>query len=202
MKRSHGHHILTGITILSVLLFIIAAMLWVVAHWYSAGLEWHGSWVGVPKSSISPGSTVSFKYVLRADIDDGCVLSLWQGAMPGRWGGGLRRPRSSSFYVGQNLDLPHEPRPEDVIHFGGFTFAHSVYHDPQIPLLKNEWRIDLAAPFWFVLSSTALLPAWRCFRLWRQLRRTRRGRCPNCGYDLRFAGGRCPECGRIALGRD
>ena len=28
----------------------------------------------------------------------------------------------------------------------------------------------------------------------------RRGRCPNCGYDLRASPGRCPECGAAAGG--
>jgi hypothetical protein len=57
------------------------------------------------------------------------------------------------------------------------------------------WSIRI--PLWLPASVFALLPA-----LWlsKRLRRRRPGRCPRCGYDLRATPGRCPECGHTATG--
>jgi len=55
------------------------------------------------------------------------------------------------------------------------------------------WSIRI--PLWLPASVFALLPA-----LWlsKRLRRRRPGRCPRCGYDLRATPDRCPECGSAA----
>jgi predicted amidophosphoribosyltransferase len=42
----------------------------------------------------------------------------------------------------------------------------------------------------------AAMPAKRFYVWARSRRRTRRGLCAGCGYDLRGGGQRCPECGR------
>jgi hypothetical protein len=48
-----------------------------------------------------------------------------------------------------------------------------------------------------VVAVTAVLPAGWLIRVLRVRRRTSRGLCPACGYDLRATPGRCPECGSI-----
>ena len=50
-----------------------------------------------------------------------------------------------------------------------------------------------AALYGAVLASPVL-----AFRVWRRVRRRRRGRCVACGYDLSglAPGGACPECGK------
>lgn len=50
-------------------------------------------------------------------------------------------------------------------------------------------------PFWEISCVLALLSAWAAWRPLRNIRRRRRGLCPQCGYDLRASSGRCPECG-------
>jgi hypothetical protein len=46
---------------------------------------------------------------------------------------------------------------------------------------------------WFVVLSSVLPAAWLASRLiWR---RSRKGRCPTCGYDCRATPRMCPECG-------
>jgi hypothetical protein len=53
----------------------------------------------------------------------------------------------------------------------------------------------LRIPYWFLAVLTQVVPLRRWLRLTRADRRVRKGRCPDCGYDLRGAAGRCPECG-------
>jgi hypothetical protein len=58
------------------------------------------------------------------------------------------------------------------------------------------YRLQL--PDWFLIGVTAMLPATRLWMLHCARRRTRRGACLACGYDLRATPDRCPECGTIA----
>jgi hypothetical protein len=52
------------------------------------------------------------------------------------------------------------------------------------------WSVRI--PLWLPGSVFAVLPA-----LWlsKRLRRRRPGLCPSCGYDMRATPHRCPECG-------
>ena len=59
---------------------------------------------------------------------------------------------------------------------------------------RRWWSIT--SPHWYVLSATAILPALWLVRTVRRARRTFKGACPSCGYDLRATPDRCPECGQ------
>jgi hypothetical protein len=54
---------------------------------------------------------------------------------------------------------------------------------------------NLAVPYWFVVSASAVPPVIWAWRLRRLKRRRASGLCRRCGYDLRGIAGRCPECG-------
>lgn len=58
----------------------------------------------------------------------------------------------------------------------------------------------LIVPYWpivLILSSMSLIFASREVCDLRSRRRTMRGLCRVCGYDLRASGHRCPECGAV-----
>jgi len=60
---------------------------------------------------------------------------------------------------------------------------------------------ETSLPHWLLCLFTALPPAIACARFARgrrRRRRSRRGLCRACGYDLRATPGRCPECGTAA----
>jgi hypothetical protein len=60
----------------------------------------------------------------------------------------------------------------------------------------------VTAPRWMPVAALGLLPVVRLGlaggRTLRHRRRSVRGRCAACGYDLRATPDRCPECGRNA----
>jgi hypothetical protein len=69
--------------------------------------------------------------------------------------------------------------------------------------------IRAAAPWWFVITLFAFLPGMRLLiatvrsiRYIRRRRRSRKGVCVRCAYDLRATPDRCPECGTLAAPLD
>jgi hypothetical protein len=66
------------------------------------------------------------------------------------------------------------------------------------------WGWAVAVPDWLVVLILSVLPTLRMRAAVISGRRSRRGLCPSCGYDLRATptGGRCPECGTPASPRD
>jgi hypothetical protein len=73
--------------------------------------------------------------------------------------------------------------------FAGFRFAAG-------PIPQFGWTYSvLMMPYWALLVMLSILPLSGMPRLIVRRRRSRRGRCLSCGYDLSHSTGRCPECG-------
>jgi hypothetical protein len=98
---------------------------------------------------------------------------------------------------------------------GRLTFCHQVGKDWDSPTAKvqflgleyaSSWvgkscLVNLLVPYWMILAPLLILPAAQLrasVRDQRSRRRTRRGLCGHCGYDLRGSRDRCPECGALA----
>jgi 4-amino-4-deoxy-L-arabinose transferase-like glycosyltransferase len=88
----------------------------------------------------------------------------------------------------------------DMFHIGfveqhgwiGFRFGSG--NSSGYPIVR-VWTIRL--PLWFiVLLSVATPICWLRVAIRDRARRLR-GRCLNCGYDLRASKDRCPECGQL-----
>ena len=92
---------------------------------------------------------------------------------------------------GRNLRVSWQPRvpcrPAWAGQTNRFGFRYNVYSDAS----GYAW-----APLWSVSAVSAATACVAACIGWRPLRRTRRGRCPSCNYDLTGnMSGVCPECG-------
>lgn len=79
---------------------------------------------------------------------------------------------------------------------------------PEIPLDGSEYRETsycASAPVWSLVLASGVFPAlWLLTagqRRWRHRRRSKKGLCVRCGYDLRGTPDRCPECGAAVTKR-
>jgi hypothetical protein len=85
------------------------------------------------------------------------------------------------------------PIPAAPLPFAQFCFVGCQWAQREHPVLgDSEWWIDV--PYWLATSVLMPLPLFRAYLLIRRWRRTRVGRCVNCGYDVRANKERCPEC--------
>ena len=121
-------------------------------------------------------------------------------------------PRGSgwSYITGRNdPDLIVPPGPDvtvgaewDVLGFGRRQYTWTSEFVGPRNRAGFPYTIDeTSVPHGLLCLITATLPAIACARLARgkrRRRRSRRGLCPSCGYDLRATPGRCPECGTPA----
>ncbi len=86
---------------------------------------------------------------------------------------------------------------------GGHVSGGGFYSTGPLPPVRTIGFVNtFCINWWAALLYTALLPPlfylpyWLLRRL-AEYRRSRRGLCARCGYDLRASPDRCPECGAI-----
>ena len=180
-----------GLALLSLLLCVVTIGLWMRSYWRQDAMPF----------LARPSST--------------CFLADWRGhveltrqyvapAMPSGWGAST----STYGYVGNfrqgggvrggaSCD-PHLIAPDEFYFGHTVGLGYTTISPSQIVLGFQIW----AAPFWLIVLVFATLPIFVAVRQLRASRRSIRGLCSSCGYDLRATPDRCPECGTIPPQRE
>jgi len=170
--------LLNSLMVLSLIVCIAAAVLWVRGYWYvdvlahnNAGSVWIAR-LGAGEASLEferdPMSRVAtFYQVTYSAFEFGT---------------------SDDFY------LRYDPSRTTVIDLD-WRLAGLLYH-----LEHHTWNgarptssTRFGVSYWLIVLLTLLLPIWRI----RWSKRKPPGFCPKCNYDLRATPDRCPECGTL-----
>jgi hypothetical protein len=62
-----------------------------------------------------------------------------------------------------------------------------------------DYGVGVTLPDWFIVAMAAALPGVRALRRTLYGREPGPGTCAKCGYDLRATPERCPECGTMTV---
>ena len=168
---------------LSLLLFIASAVLWVrsfcwaYVRWGHAGLSvaadhsaqrWCGAWYAGADSSAG------VELIGGEPIRVMRFAERWPdpffGFSQGRWNAGLEQGQ----WLGLRATLP-----------------------PNVTVPPDFRYCYVVVPNWLPVVVSSLLPGASLARKQCQKRRSSRGFCASCGYDLRATPDRCPECGHF-----
>lgn len=185
-----------SLTVLSLLLCVASAVLWVQSDRAPVMYERTQCWPAEARSEVFQGYSEHGGWDLSWS---------WQVAIdpPQSFREALDTP-VTSHWVAQDWNWPPVPgRPWWMrLGFGWQHFrdeTHTQSND-HLPLVIRNHMLSVAAPYWAVMLPAAVLPLCGAGRWWRRRRRSRRlrrGQCPSCGYDLTGnVSGVCPECGR------
>jgi hypothetical protein len=189
--------LLNLLTALSLLLCVGVGVLWVRSYWR------------MDQAFVARNGRLVWVGSLRGRVDFVCVNG-WPGVVGPRWHASASgrymiepvlagRTPSTWRRLGVALERGTAVTPTDA--------DGRAYWNPPlyIPRVVRSWSGVLAyrsvdLPWFGIAAVTAVLPATQVVPLGRRLRgrrRSSRGLCPGCGYDLRATPGRCPECGGV-----
>jgi hypothetical protein len=184
VNRRVSRHLLTIVTVLSLLLCVATCLMWVRGYWWTDRafwkradhLYWIQSWRGevsvqVEASRLSAISGFGLEREREDTYDGNASSRLWDI----RW-----------------VSFPAPPNKIILRSWAGFWYC--TLEAPTGILVA-----EVAAPSWSIALATAALPlGWTIAQIRssaRSRRRQRLGLCATCGYDLHASVDRCPECG-------
>jgi hypothetical protein len=163
---------------LSLVFLVATLLLWLRSYWVRdiVGFGRQGGNCHLVQSILG-------RVHLLSSLDGGCEGGLTHsadrlGASP-LWNGGMSGyPQTIHWCLGCGYGM------------------HVGYLMPmgQVPGVVTHDRL-IVVPYAHVAIAFAIAPALWLRSDLRRSRRTRRGHCPACGYDLRATPDRCPECG-------
>ena len=169
-------------TILSLLLCLATAGVWVRSYWVNFRLQ--------QASRIEPWQ------IREVVIGQGRIVwlrSAYANEQP-PWG-------SFELFVGDETVSPYtRPIEDDWPGLNSHRFARWGFAamDEEGETFGGRARFTAAmVPMWCAIVPFLILPTPWCWRTIVHCRRGRRGLCLACGYDLRATPERCPECGTV-----
>jgi hypothetical protein len=166
------------LTILSLLLFLTSATLWLRSRWRWDVLLW--------VEAATPGAHRHYLGLMSAD---GGVAVY----------GGFHSPDVDRVLVPSGWHWESfDPMP---IPFAGSFWPNRWGFGYQARGGPDDHLRALLFPTWLATTLFAFLPLTRFAMTIRRRRRVREGHCKKCGYDLRATPQRCPECGAAAPGK-
>jgi hypothetical protein len=174
--RRIGRYILIGLTALSLLLCVVTVALWLRSYYFYDGLR-------LGSSERTGLESVNGKVSLRVRLDNN----------PPRAFTGSRTshhaiPDKSPL---RTFDMS-EPAPHRFLGFAVWTIEMDV-ETYAAPVRQRFFVV----PYPALLLAFSVLPIARSASRARRRRRSLKGLCARCGYDLRATPDRCPECGTI-----
>jgi hypothetical protein len=175
--------LLNLLTLLSLLLCLAVAGLWVRSHWradtFNHAYQRDGRHGVLLRAEFNSGtariSRYDAEYVGPESDDAGTVLP--------------QRIRNLPWWHDRISRLPDRLSERLLLGFG--------YERTRVggnPPMSEQVR-TVTAPLWVGVAVFGILPLLLALRLDRRRRRAEAGLCACCGYDLRASPGRCPECG-------
>ena len=194
--RRLGRYILNGLTVLSLVLCVSLAGLWLRSY------STPGDWLRLRLRDVPARSRLYDRGRWQTEVEHHFLelifsrgrVSVAFTRYPERFDGGKRLGFSNSDHGA--LALWTAQGTAGTWHRWGIEAAWREWNAPGF-LYAIRWQVIF--PHWMLLVPFAALPALRLL-LRRFLTRDvphQRNRCRRCGYDLRATPDRCPECGTI-----
>jgi hypothetical protein len=177
------------VCVLSLALSLAFAVLWVRSLWTGDSVRWFGAAQNLDVYTGPHLVMVTFEDDVDMRLAGAGWMHLSYAIQKGRNGATWPWPRVRQLLAPLGFYVDHDRTPLSVVpgpvtrHEGG----RAIYL--------------VCVPYWLLVAGTGLpLPLLRVPGFVRSRRRSARGLCVGCGYDLRATPGRCPECGRESGG--
>jgi hypothetical protein len=179
--------LLATLAVMSLLLCVAAAVLWVRSYWLGETWEWSDARTDRGMGLRSERGQLSFN--LTWWMSSANAWPTVRSTTPERVYYRQANPRGPA---GRVATIKSDPNTQGFGPILGLAFFL------QWPDADGAHHIELMVPYWVLTVGFIATPA-----LWLRARwKRRRGPpvCAECGYDLRATPGRCPECGVAAAG--